>query len=120
MIHKVEVNSNFLNVCHNSNIDNHQHVKYNNDVGSVKYEGDTLYVHTGIDYIPVFESSYIDINQNWKIVLEWARDKMYEEWETERILKKYPEAQQSLENHLQVIKSIKAMEAIAGGDKNVD
>lgn len=120
MIHKVEVNNNFLNAQNNSNIDSNQYWKHNSDTGSVKYEGDTLFVHNGIDYIPVFESSYIDLNQHWKLVLEWARDKMYEEMENKKILEKYPEAQQSLDNHLQVLKNLKAMSALTNGDKNFE
>lgn len=120
MIHNLESNSSFFVISNYSNIDNRQYFKHNSENGSVKYEGDTLFVHNGIDYIPIFENSTIDLAPQWKLVLEWARDKMYEEWETKRIMDKYPEVTESLENHNNLIKSIKAMETLVDGEKNLD
>jgi hypothetical protein len=120
MIHKLESHSSFFAISNYSNIDNNQHYKHNIESGSVKYEGDTLYIHNGMDYIPLFENSSIDLSPQWKLVLEWARDKMYEEWETKKMIEKYPEAKQSFEMHSQILKTLKAMEALVNGEKNLD
>lgn len=113
MISNITSPSSFLQISQRSNTNN-QYFKQTSDTGSVKYEGDLLFVHNGVDYVPIFEYTDIDLSPQWKFVLEWAQQKMYEEMENNRILEKYPEAKQSRELYQQVLQTLKAMEALVG------
>lgn len=113
MISNISTPSSFLQISQRSGLHNN-YVKQTGDTGSVKYEGDLLFVHNGIDYVPIFEHTDIDLTPQWKVVLEWAQKKMYEDMENARILQKYPEAKQSFDMHKQIIQTLKAMEALVG------
>lgn len=113
MISSISSSSPYLQVTQTSNTNN-QYFKQTADTGSVKLEGDLLFVHNGLDYVPIFEHTDIDLAPFWKSVLEWASNKMYEDMELNRLLEKYPEAKQSLDLHNKVLQTLKAMEALVG------
>lgn len=119
MIHNVVSSSEFISVSTVSNFSNTVRSDQDN-VGSVKYQNDTLYVHNGVSYIPYNEITYISFSEQLVQLFKWAQIKMDEDLKNKSILQKYPEAKKSLDDHNQLIKNLSAMEALIGEDKNIE
>jgi len=115
MISNVESGSSYISVSQFSNVSTEKYyAKQNSDTGSIKFENDKLFYHNGIDYVPIFENTIIDLSPMVKTVLEWAQRKMFDEYEEQRLIKTYQEAKTASELKDTILKNLKAMEALIG------